>query len=213
MDEALVVAIASDHDLKNASEFKSAQAVLEGLAQDVTTEEASGFNPSGISNTPDDVNEDANTIETSSQQASTSDQTSTSTNTSYSIPRLTTFDDDSEEIKVLLLQGMFSELKEFEIKQALKRANGDVQTALDDLLNVQYLKSTGQEQKGIDAFFDPEGDSTKKKRKNRKKGKKSPGDATPSSSSGTASPSPDDLKSMKRMFVVNHVYEKANSWV
>ena len=213
MDEALIVAIASDHDLKDTSQFEAAQTVLEGLAQDVTTEEASGFNPSGISSMPDDVNEDANTTETSSQQASTSDQTSTSTNTSYSIPRLTSFDDDSEEIKILLLQGMFSELKEYEIKQTLKRANGDVQTALDELLNVQYLKSTGQEKKGIDAFFDPEGDATKKKKKNRKKGKKSPGDATPSSSSGTASPSPDDLKSMKRMFATNHAHEKANSRV
>ena len=62
------MATASDHDLKNASEFKSAQAVLEGLAQSVTTEEASGFNPSGISNTPDDPNEDANTIGTSHAQ-------------------------------------------------------------------------------------------------------------------------------------------------
>ncbi|KAI1065068.1 hypothetical protein LB507_000736 [Fusarium sp. FIESC RH6] len=208
LDEALIVAIASDHDLQNASQFEAAQTVLEGLAQDVTTEEASGFNPSGIANTPDDVNEDANTIETSSQQASTSDQTSTSTNTSYSIPRLTSFDDDSEEIKILLLQGMFSELKEYEIKQALKRANGDVQTALDELLNVQYLKSTGQEKKGIDAFFDPEGDATKKKKKNRKKGKKSPGDATPSSSSGTASPSPDDLKSMKQQDEIAYLADR-----
>jgi hypothetical protein len=209
LDEALVVAIASDHDLKDASQYESAQTVLEGLAQHVTTEEATGFNPSGISNTPGDANGDESTVETSSQQAShahdtdttsASDQTSTSANTTYSIPRLTSFDDDSEENKVLLLQSMFSELKDFDIKHCLKKANGDVQTALDELLNIQYLKSTGQEKKGIDGFFEPEDGSAKKKRKNRKKGKKALGDETPSSSSGTASPCPDDLKSMKRMF-------------
>lgn len=209
LDEALVVAIASDHDLTEASQYKSAQTVLEDLAQHVTTEEATGFNPSGISNMPEDVNGDESTVDTSSQQASrahdtdttsASDQTASTANTNYSIPRLTSFDDDSEENKVLLLQSMFSELKEFDIKHSLKKANGDVQTALDDLLNIQYLKSTGQEQKGIDGFFEPDEAAGKKKKRNKKKGKKALGSETPSSSSGTASPSPDDLKELKRMF-------------
>ncbi|RGP71387.1 smr protein [Fusarium sporotrichioides] len=218
LDEALVVAIASDHDLKDASQYESAQTVLEGLAQHVTTEEATGFNPSGISNMPDDGNGDEGTAETNSQQASrahdtdttsASDQTSTSTNTTYSIPRLTSFDDDSEESKVLLLQSMFSELKDFDIKHCLKKANGDVQTALDELLNIQYLKSTGQEKKGIDGFFEPEeGAAAKKKRKNRKKGKKALGDETPSSGSGTASPSPDDMKSMKRQDEIAYLADR-----
>jgi hypothetical protein len=209
LDEALVVAIASDHDLTEASQYKSAQTVLEDLAQHVTTEEATGFNPSGISNMPEDVNGDESTVETSSQQASrahdtdttsASDQTASTANTTYSIPRLTSFDDDSEENKVLLLQSMFSELKEFDIKHSLKKANGDVQTALDDLLNIQYLKSTGQEQKGINGFFEPDEAAGKKKKRNKKKGKKALGSETPSSSSGTASPSPDDQKELKRMF-------------
>ncbi|KAM0562898.1 hypothetical protein ACHAPJ_001738 [Fusarium lateritium] len=217
LDEALVVAIASDHDLRVASQYDSAQTVLEGLAQHVTTEEATGFNPSGISNAPEDANGDESTIETSSQQASraqetdttsASDQTSTTANTSYSIPRLTSFDDDSEENKVLLLQGMFSELKEFDIKHSLKKADGDVQTALDDLLNIQYLKSTGQEQKGIDGFFEPNEGAGKKRKKNRKKGKKALGDDTPSSSSGTTSPSPDDLKEMKRQDEIAYLADR-----
>jgi hypothetical protein len=209
LDEALVVAIASDHDLTEASQYNSAQTVLEDLAQHVSTEEATGFNPSGISNMPEDVNGDESTAETSSQQAprahntdttSASDQTESTTNTTYSIPRLTSFDDDSEENKVLLLQSMFSELKEFDIKHSLKKANGDVQTALDDLLNIQYLKSTGQEQKGIDGFFEPDEAVGKKQRRNKKKGKKALGSETPSSSSGNVSPPPDDLKELKRMF-------------
>ncbi|WKT46519.1 Smr domain [Fusarium oxysporum f. sp. vasinfectum] len=172
LDEALVVAIASDHDLTEASQYKSAQTVLEDLAQHVTTEEATGFNPSGISNMPEDVNGDESTVETSSQQASrahdtdttsASDQTASTANTTYSIPRLTSFDDDSEENKVLLLQSMFSELKEFDIKHSLKKANGDVQTALDDLLNIH---------------------------------------------SGTASPSPDDQKELKRQDEIAYLADR-----
>ncbi|KAF4436448.1 hypothetical protein FACUT_6459 [Fusarium acutatum] len=217
LDEALVVAIASDHDLTEASQYKSAQTVLEDLAQHVTTEEATGFNPSGISNMPEDVNGDESTAETSSQQASrahdtdttsASDQTASTANTTYSIPRLTSFDDDSEENKVLLLQSMFSELKEFDIKHSLKKANGDVQTALDDLLNIQYLKSTGQEQKGIDGFFEPDEAAGKKKRRNKKKGKKAFESETPSSSSGNASPSPDDLKELKRQDEIAYLADR-----
>ncbi|KAM0336631.1 hypothetical protein ACHAPQ_003936 [Fusarium lateritium] len=217
LDEALVVAIASDHDLSETSQYESAQMVLDGLAQNVTTEEATGFNPSGISNAPEEANGDEGTVETGSQQASrahdtdttsTSDQTSASANTAYSIPRLTSFDEDSEENKVLLLQGMFGELKEFDIKHCLRKANGDVQTALDELLNIQYIKSTGQEQKGIDGFFEPDESVGKKKRKNRKKGKKALGNETLSSSSGTVSPSPDDLKEMKRQDEIAYLADR-----
>ncbi|KAF9776924.1 hypothetical protein IL306_004828 [Fusarium sp. DS 682] len=217
LDEALVVAIASDHDLREPSQYKSAQTVLEGLAQHVTTEEATGFNPSGISNMPEDVNGDESTIETSSQQASrahdtdttsASDQTTSTASTSYSIPRLTSFDDDSEENKVLLLQSMFSELKDFDIKHSLKKANGDVQTALDDLLNIQYLKSTGQEQKGIDGFFEPDEGVGKKKKRNKKKGKKAPGNETPLSGSGATSPSPDDMKELKRQDEIAYLADR-----
>lgn len=155
----------------------------------------------------EDPNEETSTAETGSQQASrardtdtsVSDITSSTASTAYSIPRLTSFNGDSEESKVLLLKGMFSELKEFDIKHSLKKANGDFQTALDDLLNIQYLKSTGQEQKGVDGFFQPE-TSGSKKRKNRKKGKKPSVDDTPPSSSGTSTPG--DLKEMKRKQLV-----------
>ncbi|EEU40521.1 uncharacterized protein NECHADRAFT_32522 [Fusarium vanettenii 77-13-4] len=213
LDEALVVAIASDHDLKQQGQYEAAKAILDGLAQDVTAEEATGFNPSGISSVNEDPNEETSTTETGSQQASrardtdtsVSDVTSSTASTAYSIPRLTSFNDDSEESKVLLLQGMFSELKEFDIKHSLKKANGDFQTALDDLLNIQYLKSTGQEQKGVDGFFQPE-TNVGKKRKNRKKGKKPSVDDTPSSSSGTSTPG--DLKEMKRQDEIAYLADR-----
>ncbi|UNI18111.1 hypothetical protein JDV02_004401 [Purpureocillium takamizusanense] len=68
---------------------------------------------------------------------------------------------------------MFADLKPYDVEYSLKKANGDVQTALDDLLNIQYLTSTGQQMKGIDGFFTPE-DATASKGKRKKKGKKAP---------------------------------------
>jgi hypothetical protein len=53
---------------------------------------------------------------------------------------------------------MFTALKEFDIKTALRKANGDFQTALDDLLNIQYLESAGERRRGVDGFFTPEED-------------------------------------------------------
>ncbi|KAF5024806.1 hypothetical protein F66182_3122 [Fusarium sp. NRRL 66182] len=214
LDEALVVAIASDHDLKDSSQYESAQTVLEGLAQHVTSEEATGFNPSGVSNAPEDTDGDEGTAEASSQQASRTQDTDTTSasdrtsGTAYSIPRLTTFDHDTEENKVLLLHSMFSELKSFDIKHSLGKANGDFQAALDELLNIQYLKSTGQEQKGVDGFFQPDEVVGNKKRRKGKKGKKALGDKPPSSSSGTASPSPDDLKEMKRQDEIAYLADR-----
>lgn len=84
------------------------------------------------------------------------------------MPTLTSFNGDSEETKFLNLRCMFGELKEYDVKHALRKANGDFQTALDDLLNVQYLQSTGQQTRGIDAFFRPE-EAAPKGKKNQKK--------------------------------------------
>ncbi|KAF4976312.1 hypothetical protein FZEAL_6997 [Fusarium zealandicum] len=216
LDEALVVAIASDHDLKNPSEYEAAQTILKGLAQDVTSEEATGFNPSGISGAPGETTDEISTAETGSQQASrtrdtdttASDLTSSTAGTTYSMPRLTSFNEDSDETKVLLLQSMFSELKEFDIKHCLKKANGDFQTALDDLLNIQYLKSTGQEQKGVDGFFQPDAGAGKKKKRNGKKGKKPLETDTSTSSSGSSSPAIDDLKEMKRQDEIAYLADR-----
>lgn len=87
------------------------------------------------------------------------------------MPRLTSFNQDSEESKLAQLHNIFTELKEYDIKYALKKASGDFQTALDDLLNIQYLQSTGQQAKGIDGFFQPDEEVGKKSR-GKRKGKK-----------------------------------------
>lgn len=71
---------------------------------------------------------------------------------------------------------MFADLKEIDVTTAIKKANGDFQAALDDLLHVQFLESTGQRQRGVDGFFqsdeDDAGNAGKGKRKHKKRQKK-----------------------------------------
>ncbi|POR37354.1 Uncharacterized protein TPAR_02431 [Tolypocladium paradoxum] len=183
LDEALIVAIANDYNLQDPSAYDAAHATLQDLAQSVPSEEATGFNSSGIPVLPEwesDEVRDEPTMSTSiSHQASQihgTDPSSTDTSSAAAephaaVPRLTTFDNDSKESKILLLQSMFSELKEYDVKYALKKANGDFQAALDDLLNIQYLQSTGQQKKGVDGFFKPD-DAPSSKSKRKKKAKK-----------------------------------------
>lgn len=200
LDEALIVAIASDYDLKSPSAYKQAQATLQDLAKSVPSEEASGFNPSGIPQGPEGeaqlIQDEPTTSTTSASrrtsQAHITDKSSTDNSSCVPdspslMPRLTTFNQDSEEDKLLLLQSMFADLKQFDIQYALKKANGDFQTALDDLLNVQYLQSTGQQIKGIDGFFELENGRSKGRKK--KKGKKKVASDADQSSDGTSSPS------------------------
>ncbi|KHN99032.1 Smr domain protein [Metarhizium album ARSEF 1941] len=201
LDEALIVAIASDYNLKNPSAYKQAQRTLQDLAQGVLSEEASGFNPSGIPQVPEgepQATYDELTVTSTtsaSRQASqaritdnsSTDNSSCVSDLPTSKPRLTTFNEDSEENKLLLLQSMFADLKEFDVQYALKQANGDFQTALDDLLNVQYLQSTGQQMKGVDGFFEPESSRCKGKKKREGK-RKVPSDGD-QSSDGASFPS------------------------
>lgn len=176
----------------------------------MTVEEATGFNPSGLSagawEDHEQPNDDESTTDGSgSHQAlrnrdadtSSTGVTSSTTDSAYCMPRLTTFNDESEESKIFQLQSMFAELKEFDIKHSLRKCKGDFQEALDDLLNVQYLKSTGQQTKGVDGFFQLDEESGTKKRKGKKKGKKQATTPTgPVSRDGASSP--DHLKEMKR---------------
>ncbi|KAK0384719.1 hypothetical protein NLU13_7197 [Sarocladium strictum] len=181
LDEALVTAIASDYDLKDPTQYEAATSVLQGLADDAAAEDATGFNPSGTLEFPEDGNASDTSISNPRSNAHNADSSSAggsaSTDAGFTMPRLTSFNGKSEEDKALQLRSMFSELKPYDVEFALKKANGDFQTALDDLLNVQYLASTGQRAKGVDGFFEQDGAANTgkgKKRKNKKKAAMSP---------------------------------------
>ncbi|KAK5987741.1 Smr domain-containing protein [Cladobotryum mycophilum] len=183
LDESLIVAIANDHNIEKASEYEAAYSILQGLAQSVPSEEATGFNPSGIYECTEEkevgIKEDAPaSASTRSEHVSQANKTDTSSTSQTSsnesgnkAPRLDMFSSSSEESKFHQLQGLFPKLKEYDIRYSLRKAKGDFQTALDDLLNVQYLQSTGQQAKGIDAFFHTEEQPTETK--TRKRGKAS----------------------------------------
>lgn len=185
----MVVAIANDYDLQDPSAYDSAHASLNSLAQDALAEEATGFNPSGVSGPPDgldpavagDETDDSSLISKGASQQASQTQNTESSNTDssphtsdsvYVIPRLTSFSEDSDEGKLAQLQSLFPDIKPFDLKFALNKANGDFQNALDDLLNLQDLQSSGQLPKGIDGFFvADEPASGKKKGKRHGRGK------------------------------------------
>jgi hypothetical protein len=75
----------------------------------------------------------------------------------------------SEDDMLEQLNGIFVQLKAHDIKFALRRAKGDFQKAVDDLLNIQMLEDEGERPKGIDAFFRPDDDDVPKNGKGKKK--------------------------------------------
>ncbi|VUC23187.1 unnamed protein product [Clonostachys rosea] len=188
LDEPLIVAIATDHDLTSSEGYQTAQAILSGLSQSAVFEEATGFNATGVPNLPHNARTDSGDDEsTSATVTSTSNRvpkslgsasegteisSSSSAEQSSAMPSLIKFSHDSDETKFSNLRGMFTDLKEIDIKSAMKKANGDFQVALDILLNIQFLEATGQREKGIDGFFQPDdvdkSTNTKSKKKQRK---------------------------------------------
>lgn len=208
LDEALILALVSDHDLQDPEQLKSARDTLQALAQDVPAEEATGFNPSGIGDTfssLDGTNEGRDMGSTSHDCSShTKDTdscctTTTSPNPDLSdslAPRIRAFEGQSEDVQVNQLQDMFAGLKAHDVQLAFRKANGDFQTALEHLLNIQYLESTGERTKGVDGFFRPESSSgdKKKRKKKAKRGDKSStiGSSGSSTITSTTSPQPQE---------------------
>lgn len=206
LDPTVVIAIASELDLSDAGQLNDIRGMLQSLAQDVLAEEASGFNASGV---PDALS--SNDAGTDTRDSSTNisdglhlrDCDSARTGVTsppppdeleYDVPRIKTFDGDSEQEKLVQLQEMFSDLKPHDVSFALKKARGDFQSALETLLNIQFLESIGERPKGIDGFFQPE--QSKPSGKKRGKGKKKKDLRTDLSSSSSSindsSPSNED---------------------
>ncbi|KAI8249808.1 hypothetical protein K4K56_010072 [Colletotrichum sp. SAR 10_98] len=196
LDPTVVIAIASELDLSDAGLLNDVRGMLQSLAQDVLAEEASGFNASGV---PDALS--SNDAGTDTRDSSTNisdglhlrDCDSARTGVTsppppdeleYDVPRIKTFDGDSEQEKLLQLQEMFSDLKPHDVSFALKKAQGDFQSALETLLNIQFLESIGERPKGIDGFFQPE--QSKPPGKKRGKGKKKKDMRTDLSSSSSS---------------------------
>ncbi|KAK1728613.1 hypothetical protein CaCOL14_000181 [Colletotrichum acutatum] len=181
LDPTVVIAIASEIDLKDASQLTDVRGMLQSIAQNVLVEEASGFNASGVPDTISSVDGGADARDSSTVSEGLQPRDSDSSGTrltspppsepDYDVPRIATFDGDSDQDKLLQLQDMFSDLKPHDVSFSLKKAKGDFQAALETLLNIQYLESIGERPKGIDGFADS-GLSQKASGKKKAKGKK-----------------------------------------
>ena len=190
LDEALVLAISSDHDLHNEESLRIVHANLSSLAAAVEAEEATGFVADGLGTAQKDPVDDLNDIKSSHETSQTRDNSGAhesllSSGTSYSdgtgegsvVARIDAFDDATDETKNKLLASMFPSLNQDQVNATLKEMKGDFQNALDHLLTLQFLQSTEVRARAIDAFFKPEDEEnyqagTNKGKKKRKKGGK-----------------------------------------
>lgn len=174
LDDTLVIAIIGDFDLSNHEQFDQARSILNGLAQDVVTEEASGFNPSAIGDDRVGTVGYAEGLEGQQRPANPNSSNST-TGSAGLVTDFTEFTDFSDTLserfatldfpkdvnvatldddgKVAELKVMFPVLGELDIKLALKKGKGDFIKACEELLNMQYLEENGLRPKGIDGAF------------------------------------------------------------
>ncbi|KAI0602162.1 hypothetical protein F4775DRAFT_305533 [Biscogniauxia sp. FL1348] len=191
LDEATILSITSDYNLKDAEEFAAARQVLLTISKDVEAEEATGFNPSGIgadnylvgSNRSSQgagrrsgrtESNDGLTVTTESSRSESfvsarSSQTSSPVNPG--IIHVDVFDGLSDEEKESQLVSMFVSLKPIDIKLTLQKCKGDASLAIDELLNLQWLEQTGQRPKGVNGFFVSDDDTAPSKKKKGKKKK------------------------------------------
>ncbi|KAL2166612.1 hypothetical protein VTG60DRAFT_2458 [Thermothelomyces hinnuleus] len=160
LDESLILSISNERDLvKDYDEIKD---VLSQLAEPARAEAASGFDPSGLSSVAeieglllDETTTSGNGVDSSAEYATTiSDFSDRSEN-----QRLTEQTDLSEDEKMQELKLVFQDRwKDYKLKLVLKRYDGNLERAFDELLNFQYLEEEGLLPKGIDAFFAPDDD-------------------------------------------------------
>ncbi|TGO34205.1 hypothetical protein BHYA_0207g00030 [Botrytis hyacinthi] len=78
-------------------------------------------------------------------------------------------DVDSQEDFLL---ATFKTLKPFDVKYSLKKSKGNVNLAIEDLLNLSFLEETGSRRRGIEAFSESSASPKTRKQKGKRKGRK-----------------------------------------
>src|SRR6185295_4915117 len=92
-------------------------------------------------------------VGTSGNGMSTENATSISDYSDTDVPKFTHQSDLGEADKIENLLVIFPNFGEHTIKFVLKRANGDLERAFDQLLDRQYLEESGELPKGVDGFY------------------------------------------------------------
>ncbi|KUI70020.1 hypothetical protein VM1G_05481 [Cytospora mali] len=158
LDETVIIAIVGDYDL--AQQFDEARGILEALSKDSVTEDAFGFNPIGLDGHADDQaqTESCNSASGSKLYTDFSERTEFSDALSERFESLelpndvnvSTLDEDG---KVSELKIMFPDLRELDLRFALKKAAGDFTKTCEELLSTQYLEENGLRPRGIEGAF------------------------------------------------------------
>lgn len=176
LDQSLVIAIASDFDL--TENYNQARNALLSLADTVVIEEATGFNPSGHAEDAADAVDaesvahttatDSSRPETSQSPMSSATRTERSGSEPDYIPRYNPISDMPEEELASRLRIMFPDVKDFDIKFALRKAAGDFEKACDELELITFLEANDIERpKGIDGFLREDDDEYGRYRKSK----------------------------------------------
>ncbi|KAJ2896890.1 hypothetical protein MKZ38_005111 [Zalerion maritima] len=186
LEESLIIPILNDFDLTKSDDEAQARQTLQVLADAAALEQAAGLDEATLEPDKGDSQSDE------SPDATDTPATTISSATNGANPdglqpfaAVHAFDSLSEDEKVDQLHAIFGDLKLHDVKLTIKKVNGDVTSAIEELLTIQYLESTGQRQKGIDGFFVEDESPQRKKRKGKGKGrsKKLAGSVAQSSSS------------------------------
>lgn len=213
VEDATFLAIVSDYDLSTDSGLAGACQTLDSISGSAEVEESTGFDPSGSSGAVATGNEEGQDEgASSSERRSPSETDYTSLTQSVHALSLNGLDDETAtqstdslereaqtdehiarlqpldpEAKEQILEEAFPGLKEYDIKWTLKKYNGDIELAMDDLLNQTFLEETGGRRRGVEGFSEGGGTSTSQSKK-RKKNKKNRFQAAGESNSGQSSP-------------------------
>jgi len=183
LDVPLVRAIISDFDLGQHDQLAAVRNALKELKETAVLEEATGFDPSGSGGYPDANN--GHIIEGGVSLTDTTDPTSISNDLSSPSSK---GEINSDEVggliegmesltlnqKEALLREMFPSEEAGKISFLLRKNDGSVARAMDELLNHVFFREDGDEQskvssKGVDAFFEDQHIPQKRKKgKNRK---------------------------------------------
>lgn len=203
VDSALFAAVASDYDLSVPASIEELRQTLDLIKDSAIQQEDASFDPMGTANLHvlDGADLDAMPSErgTSLGRDTLRSQTEVTSMRSFAISSegedkfsstsriaYTVTADGSLELvgatkddKIHLLQKMFSNMPVLDIEQTLKKSNGDINKAMDVLLNLAFFDETqlaGDDSqifipKGIDGFGVDTDDIGRQKGRNKKRNK------------------------------------------
>ncbi|KAJ5495748.1 hypothetical protein N7539_000864 [Penicillium diatomitis] len=197
VDSALLAALALDFDLDKSDDVKALRETLDSIKESALQEEYLTFDPSGTAGNEVDSYDNSGTCSGSrdtfatgtpstsqySQNLPDGCDSRSAKSRDASQPSYTLGADGSlqfvggtEEGKISLLQEMFPDITRFNIEQGLKKSDGDVDKAMDSLLNLSFFHQGHLDEsaiaipKGLDGFMQETPDIGRQKpRKKRSK--------------------------------------------